>query len=196
MGLNGFTPSTAQNLQLDAGILVKNHTVGKAIVEANKLGATSGGSTFNATPTIRNIFDDLDGSRGNYKEGNVIDTWDITLSATVKEITADNIKLAIAAADKTAIDGVTTHDAIVPRNEIKEDDYLDNLCWIGTKKGSGEFMVIELKNVLNSNGFSFTATDKGTGAVALELKAHFDLAKPDEVPFKIYTPKQTVSLSK
>ena len=53
-------------------------------------------------------------------------------------------------------------------------------------------MVIELKNVLNSNGFSFTATDKGTGAVALELKAHFDLNTPDEVPFTIYTPKASL----
>lgn len=191
MALNGFTPKTAKHLQLDAGILVKNHTIGSEIVEANKLGATSGGSTFSAVPTIRSIFEDLDGSRGNYKDGNVIDSWDITLSATVKEVTAENIKLALGSADaKAGTETEVKYDVVTPRNGIKTTDYLDNLCWIGTVNGSDEFMIIELKNVLNTNGFSFTATDKGTGAVALELKAHFDLSKPDEVPFKIYVPKE------
>lgn len=186
--LNGFTPKTAQNLQLDAGILVKNHVVGSEITDANKLGATEGGASFAAVPTMRNIFEGLDGAKGNYKDGNTIDTWDITLTASVSEMTADNIKLAIAAAD---IDTTTndTHDIITPRNEVKTSDYIDSLCWIGTINTKSEFMIIELKNVMNTNGFNFTATDKGRGKVDLELKAHFDLTKADEVPFKIYTPK-------
>lgn len=185
--LTGFTSKTAQNLQLDAGILVKNHTVGGEITEANKLGATEGGATFAAVPTIRNLFDGLDGAKGNYKDGNVIDTWDITLTASVSELTADNIKMAIAAADvtKTTPQG---YDTITPRNEIKTEDYLKSICWIGTMNGSEKPMVIEVLNVMNFNGFNFTATDKGRGKVDLELKAHFDLTKPDEVPFKIYLP--------
>ena len=61
--------------------------------------------------------------------------------------------------------------------------------------GSSEPMIIELKNVLNTNGISFTAEDKGSGSVELELKAHFDLSKPNEVPFNIYFPKQNAVMS-
>lgn len=187
MALNAFTEKTAKNLQLDAGLLVKNHTVGEEITAENKLGATSGGATFTATPTMRNLFDDIDGSRGNYKEGNVIDGWDITLSATVKEVTADNIKMALSAATKDSATEVG-YSKITPKMTVEDSDFLDNLCWIGTLKGSEKPIVILLKNVMNTNGFSFTATDKGTGAVAMELKAHFDLTKPNEVPFEIYVP--------
>ncbi len=187
--LNGFTPQTAQNLQLDAGILVKNHVVGEAIADANKLGATSGGATFSAVPELRNLFDDLDGARGNFKQGVVIDSWEISLTATVKEITAENVKLALAGAT-TSSEG--THNVVTPSLSIDQTAFLDNLCWIGSVNGSDEFMVIELNNVLNTNGLSFTATDKGSGTVALELKAHFDVNNPLEVPFKIYTPKASV----
>ena len=195
MGLNGFTPKTAQNLQLDAGILVKSHTVGEPITDDNKLGATEGGATFTATPEIRNIFEGLDGARGNYKDGNVIDSWEISLTASVSEMTAENIKMAIASAtSKTStVEGYTE---ITASNEIKTTDYLDNVCWIGTVNGHDKPMIIELKNVMNTNGFSFTASDKGRGKVDLELKAHFDLATPDEVPFKIYVPNATVNLNK
>lgn len=190
MGLNGFTPKTAKNLQLDAGILVKNHKVGDEIKEESKLGATSGGSSFTATPEMRNLFEDLDGARGNYKDGNVIDSWEVSLSVTVKESTLENIKLALGAADSAAAEGkiAESHQKITPRMDIKSSDYLENVCWIGTLNGSDDFVIIELKNVLNTNGFNFTTTDKGTGAIALELKAHFDLEKPDDVPFVIYVP--------
>lgn len=194
MALNGFTSKTAKHLQLDAGILVKNHTIGEEITEANKLGATSGGSSFSAVPTIRNLFEDLDGSRGNYKEGNVIDSWEVTLTATVKEATVDNVKLALGCADVKAGDGElsTSHKTITARNEVKATDYLDNLCWIGTLNGSDEFIIIELKNVMNTNGFNFSASDKGTGEIELELTAHFNLENPNEVPFAIHVPNVTV----
>lgn len=191
MGLNAFTSKTAKNLQLDAGILVKNHTIGQEITEGNKIGATSGGATFTAVPEFRNIFDDIDGARGMYKSGMVIDSWDITLSATIKEITLQNLKLALATSEESAGDGEfsTSHKKLTPRNQVKDSDYIGNLCWIGTINDESQTqIVIELKNVLNTNGLNFTATDKGTGAIAIELKAHFDLDNPDEVPFTIHVP--------
>lgn len=190
--LNGFTPNTAKNLQLDAGILVKNMTdienFDGTIPEENKIGATSGGGSFGAVPTIRNIFEDLDGARGNYKDGNVIDTWDITLTATLKEITVENLQMALGASDTTP---ATTNkfDVTTARLEVKTTDYLDNVCWLGTMNGSDDPIIIELKNAMNTNGMTLSYTDKGTGGIELELKAHFDLNNADIVPFTIYTPK-------
>lgn len=209
--INAFTVNTAKNLQLDAGMLVRGlanpmEFNGTLATPAKSIGATSGGGSFTAIPEMRNIFEDLDGSRGNYKDGNVIDSWEIKLTITLKEVTAENLKLSLAAADTkaaaVAVPGMVNEneeavaavaaekfDTTTGRLEIKTADYLDNLCWIGTLNGSAEPIIIELKNVLNINGLNFTFADKSSGGVELELQAHFDLAKPDEVPFKIYTPK-------
>ena len=195
--LSAFTKNTAKNMQLDAGLLVRGLTdilnFNGTIADDKKLGATSGGASFSATPEMRNIFEGIDGAKGNYKDGNVIDNWEITLTATVKEMTAKNLQLAMATADIKSDDD--KFDVLTPRMEVKSTDYIDNICWLGTMNGSTEPMIIELKNVLNTNGISFTAEDKGSGSVELELKAHFDLSKPNEVPFKIYFPKQSVAMS-
>lgn len=195
--LSAFTKNTAKNMQLDAGLLVRGLTnilnFNGTIADDKKLGATSGGASFSATPEMRNIFEGIDGAKGNYKDGNVIDNWEITLTATVKEMTANNLKLAMATADIAT--GNDKFDVLTPRMEVKSADYIDNICWLGTMNGSSEPMIIELKNVLNTNGISFTAEDKGSGSVELELKAHFDLSKPNEVPFKIYFPKQGRAVS-
>lgn len=197
--LSAFTKNTAKNMQLDAGLLVRGLTdilnFNGTIADEKKLGATSGGASFSATPEMRNIFEGIDGAKGNYKDGNVIDNWEITLTATVKEMTAKNLQLAMATADIKSDDD--KFDVLTPRMEVKSTDYIDNICWLGTMNGSLEPMIIELKNVMNTNGISFTAEDKGSGSVELELKAHFDLSKPDEVPFNIYFPKQgrTVSMA-
>ena len=191
--LNGFTPQTAQNLQLDAGIFVRGLTNpetfnGTVTTPAKTIGATSGGGSFTAVPTFRNIFEDLDGARGVYKSGQVIDTWEIKMTTTIKEMTAENIKLALAAADTTA-ESEGKYDTTTARLEVKDTDYLDNFCFIGTINGQDTPVIIEMKNVLNMSGLNLTVADKATGSVSLELQAHFDLSKPDEVPFKIYTPK-------
>lgn len=194
--LSAFSKGTAKNMQLDAGILVRNLedilNFDGSLTEANKLGATAGGSTFSATPELRNIFDGIDGAKGNYKDGNVIDNWEITLTATVKEMTAKNLQLAMASAD---IKEEENFSVLTPRMNVSSSDYIDNVCWLGTMNGSDKPMIIELKNVMNTNGISFTAEDKGSGSVEIELKAHFDLSKPNEVPFNIYFPKENAMLS-
>lgn len=191
--LNGFTKDTAKNLQLDAGIIVTGLATPEdfsgELSGATLLGATSGGGSFVVEMEMRNLFEDLDGARGNYKEGNVIDSYNITLTTTIAEMTAKNIKLALGAADTTANQGAGSDvDVTKARMTIKAEDYIDNVCWLGSLNGSDKPMIIELKNVMNTNGLNFTFEDKGKGKIELELKAHFDLSKPEEVPFAIYTP--------
>ena len=192
--LNGFTANTATNLQLDAGIFVRGLADpstfnGTVTTPAKTIGATSGGGSFTAIPKFRNIFEDLDGARGVYKGGQVIDSWEIKLTTTIKEMTAENLKLALACADTTSAEPEGKYDTTTARLEVKDTDYLDNFCFIGTINGQDTPVIIEIKNVLNMNGLNLIVADKSTGSVSLELQAHFDLSKPDKVPFKIYTPK-------
>lgn len=191
--LSGLTKDTAKNLQLDAGIIVTGLTSPENFVGnltgATLLGATKGGGSFVVEVEMRNLFEDLDGARGNYKEGNVIDSYNITLTATIAEMTAKNIKLALGAADTTVNQGTGNDvDVTKARMTINPEDYIDNVCWLGSLNGSDKPMIIELKNVMNTNGLNFTFEDKGRGTIELELKAHFDTSKPEEVPFAIYTP--------
>lgn len=190
MFLNGFTVNTAKNLQLDAGILAKNvedlENFNGTLLDSQKLGATSGGGTLTIVPTMRNLFEDLDGSRGSYVGGNVIDNYEIKLTVTVKEMTKENFKLALSASDET--EGLK-HTKIKPRLMLNDDDYLQNVCWFGRINGSNEPCIIEIQNVLNVNGFNFTFADKDKGGLELELSANFKLENPEDVPVNIWLPK-------
>lgn len=192
MILNGFTPNTAKNMQLNAGILVKNipdpENFDGTLTDEQKIGATEGGATFTAIPEIRNIFDGIDGARGNYKDGNVIDSWEVKITGTAKEMTAENFKLALGAAKITKATTPKKYDKIEGKINIETADYLKNVCWLGTLNGSEEPIIIEIKNALNIAGLTFTAEDKGSGSIDFEIQGHFDLEKPDDVPFCIYTP--------
>lgn len=204
---NGFTPNTAKNLQLDAGMFLKSvpdvqelanlianlksgETLDTILPEGcSKIGATSGGGSFTAIPEIRNIFEDLDGARGNYVDGNVIDNWEIKMTTTMAEITADNLKLALCASDIKTGTTEDKYDEITARNDIKSEDYIDNICWLGTQQGNDLPIIIEIKNVINASGLNFTVADKDKGKIEVEFMANRSMTNPDEVPFKIYTPK-------
>lgn len=191
---NAFTAETAKNMQLDAGIIVLDlttaelDTISAETLKSKKtIGATKGGAQFTATPEIRNIFEGIDGARGDYKGGTVIDSWEVVLKATISEMTAENLKLAICGADKGAHG--SKYDKITPRDEIKDTDYTNSICWVGKQAGKEQPIIIELKNVLNTTGISFTSADKDNGSIEVEFRAHRDMAKPNDVPFMIYIPK-------
>lgn len=204
--LNAFTPNTAKNLQLDAGVFLKSvkdvQALGKLISEikegetfddilpegASKLGATSGGGSFTAIPEMRNTFENIDGARGTYVGGNKIDNWEIKLTTTLAETTADNFKLALCASDIKKAGETELYDEITARNYIEDSDYIDNICWLGTQQGSNIPVIIEIKNVINNNGLNFTFADKDNGKTELELSGNKTMTNSDEVPFKIYVP--------
>lgn len=91
---------TFQNLQLNAGVLAKNFTPGTGeLDEQDLLQATTGGVTFNATPTFSDWGDDIDNCPKNMKELKRIESWDITLSGTYVSQDAESIKSTLGAAD-------------------------------------------------------------------------------------------------
>lgn len=208
--LNGFTPETAKNLQLDAGIFLKSvsnvqelanliigikagETFDSILPEGTtKIGATSGGGSFTAIPEIRNLMEDLDGARGTYVGGNVIDNWEIKMTTTMAEITSENLKMALCASDIKKATTEEKYDEITARNDIRDTDYIDNICWLGTQQGSDLPIVIEIKNVINMSGLNFTFADKDKGKIEVEFSANRKVENSDEVPFKIYIPTKKI----
>lgn len=189
--ITGLNANTPKRLLLDAGAIIKNYALTSDVATnmANVIGATEGGATFAAVPTVHNVV--LDGAPTHTKGLERIDEWVVTLSATVKEHTVDSIKLALGAAESSNATNPTGYTKITGKEDFEESDYLDNVAYVGRISGSDKPVIILLKNSLSLNGLNLTATDKNEGGVALVITAHYDPADLGEVPFEIYYPDIT-----
>lgn len=184
----GLRASTFENLQLNAGMFLANFdystatdaaTLGALLkTEREKtsgsalIGATRGGGTFVCTPNTRSI--EADGKREEWKGSSVNDGWTIKLTTTLLEINADNLKRSFGTADVTDTEKKHT---IKIRTDIKDADYIDSLVWVGdTSKG---YVLIAIKNALNTAGATLTWTDKGEGTIPVAFTAHQDGLETD-----------------
>lgn len=199
MEITAVRPQTFENLQLNAGAVLKGFdvslytdydTLEEALFAALKdstkaLGATRGGGTFTATPTMRSV--EADGKRYEFKRSTVIDVWDIKLATTLLEITPDNFVIALGTAEKTEENSFTKgkKTTIKLRTNIKDGDYIKNLVWFGnTSKG---LVAIALDNALNNTGVTLTFSDKGEGTIPVEFHAYQDTVENNEyAPCAIY----------
>ncbi len=188
---------TFKHLQLNAGVLVKSFTPATAILGA-LIGATTGGVTFNATPTFVDFGDDIDNCPKNMKELKKLDSWEAKMSGTFISMTVDMVKSLLGAAD------VDTADAtkIVPRNEILDADFAD-IWWVGDYSDengtNGGYIAIHLMNALSTGGFQIKASDKAKGQFSFEYTAHYAMTDDDGadttdvVPFEIYVKAGTAT---
>lgn len=192
--ITGLRPETFMNLQLNAGVFLKNFDYSKftdagaletAILDAleagtNILGATQGGGTFQCTPTIRQIA--VDGLRYPVVGSTVNDMWTVKLTGVMKEVTPENFKDVLLSAD---IEGTGNVKKIKVRTDVLPKDYINSLCWVGDTSDQG-FVLINLNNVINLNGANFTFTDKGEGTLPFEFQAHHkELADMEYAPCEI-----------
>lgn len=190
---SGFTATTAENLLLDAGAFFKDFVVGtdtfeSAVTGGKLIGATQGGGTFAAVPTVRMI--EIDGVKGAARGLEAIDAWVVTLMANVKEITVDSIQAALGTA--TAVDGTTGYKKITANNYISDSDYNDNIVWIGKLSGSDTPVIIEILNAISLGGLTLNMADKAEGLIPTTFTAHYAADGLDSPPFAIHYPDETV----
>ena len=189
---SGITAGTAKHLQLDAGVYIKNYDLSKDFAgnKANILGATANGGSFSAVPTVRHV--ELDGRKGSVKGFERVDEWTVTMTANVKELTAENIQIALAAAKKEAVtQNPAGYSKITGKPDIEDSDYINNIAWVGRISGSQKPVIIIIYNALATNGLSLSPTDKNEGVVPITLTGHFDVDNLDKVPFDILYPDIT-----
>lgn len=188
---SGFTADTAKHLQLDAGAFLKDYDPATDTWETAKttklIGATSGGGSFSAVPTMRRI--EVDGVKGAAKGLQNVDEWVITITANVKEFTAETIKLSLIGATGTpTAEQPTGYTKITASSELKLTDYINNITWVGRLSGSEKPVIIVVKNALSTNGLSLTMADKAEGMIPITFTGHYDPQKLEELPFEIYYP--------
>ena len=197
---NALRDATLNNLQLNAGIFIKNLAytgtgaptdsgtlktliagivAGTTTDKGDLLGATRGGGTFTVTREMRTP--EIDGMRYPFKGGNFVDSVDAYLSTTLVEVTPENIT-DLLAGTKTTSGKVTT---IKMETAIDASDYTDNVCWVGDLS-DGRLVLICLKNAINTADFTLTFTDKGEGTLAVEFHATQAAVNDyDEAPFEV-----------
>ena len=177
--------NTFQEIQLNAGILVKTFTPDSGAV-GDLLGATTGGVNFTDTPEFIDFGEDIDNCPKNMMELKKLDNREVKISGTFITISADTAKLLAGVADVDSQD--ETH--IIPRNDLLQTDFTD-IWWVGdysdvnTGNNAG-FVAIHLMNALSTAGFQIQTTDKEKGQFSFEFTGHYSMEDQDQVPYEIY----------
>ena len=185
----GLTSNTITNLQLNAGVLLTSYTKGEDIDAADIIGATRGGGSFTAVPTVHQVA--VDGAPTYVKGLERVDDWVVTLNTTMLEFSDEGIARALGAGvSKTESGSGTTKDVTFKVDRtIKDAEYKD-IYWVGDLS-NGQNVVIKLKNALNISGFSLTVSDRGEGTYPLALIAHYTVDDLETAPFEITIERAT-----
>lgn len=182
---------TFKKLQLGAGLLTSkfNPATGE-LTASNIIGATSGGVSFEATPSFSDFGEDIDNCPKNTKELKKLDSWDAKLSGSF--VTMDTTAaVSVIGAAAVASDDPTK---VVPRNSINDTDFKD-IWWIGdysdvnddgSSTGKAGFIAIRLIDALSTGGFKIQSGDKAKGAFEFEYTGHYSIEHIDTVPFELY----------
>lgn len=177
-----------QKFQLNAGIILTEFDPASPTVDKTKiLFATSGGTSFTATPEYQDYGEDVDNVPANTKELKVIDSVTVTMSGTAKTADSAASKLLMASATVTETGGVAK---LVPNADLAQSDFKD-LWWVGDysdKHGAtnGGFMAIHLINALSTGGFQLQSNDKGKGDFEFEFTGHYSIDDMTKVPYEVY----------
>lgn len=182
---------TFKKLQLGAGLLATEFDpVTGEVDNADIVGATSGGVSFEATPSFSDFGEDIDNCPKNTKELKKLDSWEAKMSGTL--VTMDT-KVAVSVIGTAAVAG-DDQAKVVPRNSVDAGDFKD-IWWVGdysdvnedgTSAGKAGFIAIKLINALSTGGFKIQSGDKAKGTFEFEYTGHYSIGNIDTVPFEVY----------
>lgn len=182
---------TFKKLQLNAGILTTEFDPATGKLSASDIiGATSGGVSFEATPSFTDFGEDIDNCPKNTKELKKLDSWEAKMSGSF--VTMDtNVATSVIGTAAVASDNQTK---VVPRNYVEAKDF-KNIWWVGdysdinedgSSAGKAGFIAIKLINALSTGGFKIQSGDKAKGTFEFEYTGHYSSENIDTVPFELY----------
>lgn len=182
---------TFKKLQLNAGILTTEFDPATGeLTASNIIGATSGGVSFEATPSFTDFGEDIDNCPKNTKELKKLDSWEAKMSGSF--VTMDtNVATSVIGTAAVASDDRTK---VVPRNYVEAKDF-KNIWWVGdysdinedgSSAGKAGFIAIKLINALSTGGFKIQSGDKAKGTFEFEYTGHYSSENIDTVPFELY----------
>lgn len=187
---SGVTANTPKRINLGAGTIYKNLKFSNGAWAGSIFGATSGGNKYSITNNIKDLSEDIDGVHVKTK-GLQIKQGDVaTLDVNMVEITKETIKLAILGKEDTTntVDGF---NVIKTKEQITDEDYLDNIAFVGFTTEHKPIIVI-MDNAICTSGFDTDNKDKDTTVITLKFEccATLDAENHDVLPVTIYMPTE------
>jgi len=179
--------STFQDMQLDAGIVLKQFSLTDAVsgqagfTDTDIVTATTGGIEIACTPTYSDLGEDVDNCPVNMKELKHLDSWECTMKFTALKISAEGFKLALGAAD---IDS-TNNNVVKPRRNLSQSDFTD-LWWVGDRADGG-LVAVKLINALATGGMTIKTEKSSKGNIDVELTGHVSINAQDTMPMEFYS---------
>ena len=185
-GRNGITANTPKNILFGAGTIHKNLKYSSTWNFTETIvGATNGGSKLSISPELYDV--PVDGANVAVKGFKVKTGETATMEVNFTELSLDLIKAAVLGAEGTSED--TTLEAIVPKTDIVEGDYWENVAFVG-KTLEGKPVIAILENALVTSGFETEGKNKESATGTYTFTCHADSAADsfDVLPWKIYYP--------
>ena len=178
-----ITADAAQNMQIGAGLLLRNFDIESAKEPADEdiICNTTGDYTITCVPETSDIFEDVNNAPVNTMEGKRIDGWTCGLSIESLTFSPEALKFALGAADITE-----GNDGVNPRRQYKLSDFA-NIYWVGDMLGEEDkLLVVAMDNTVSTGGISITTTNRGKGRMALDITPHVSAANQDKIPMAFY----------
>lgn len=194
--MTGYTEKTMTDLQTGAGAYfkdfdVENDTFSSALAAGKLLGATQGGGTFTAKPTITPI--EVDGVPSAAMGMEEVEGWEVTMQANLMEVTAANIANALGAS-KTSNAKNGSYKKLQGKMYIEPEDYKKNITFLGDVKGYDQPMIIQVYNALATDGININPQDKKVSLVPTTFKGHVSPTEYEVPPFAIFVPVHGATL--
>lgn len=194
MGLkkHGITTETIKKMILGAGVIYKNLKYDKSGGgwTGEPIGATSGGIKFNYESQWLDV--DVDGATVLVKGVSKQKVGEsASLEGQMTELTEDILTVALHLVKSTSED--TQYTKYVSKENITDDDYLENIAYVGTLS-SGKNVIIILPNALCTEAFELETknAEQSTFAVKFECTADLENDSLNKLDIEIYYPTNVI----
>lgn len=187
---HGITAETIKKLILGAGVIYKNLKYVENDWTGEPLGATSGGIKFNWEAQWLDV--EVDGATVLVKG---VSKQKVGESASIEgqmtEMTEDILVTALHLVKSTSED--TNYVKYVSKENITEDDYLENIAYVGTLS-DGKNIIIILPNALCTEAFELETknAEQTTFTVKFECTADLENDSLNKLDIQLYYPMATV----
>lgn len=189
----GYSNTTAKNYLINAATI---YTGVKYDGEAGEFtgtlhGATSGGVTLTVEQSYRDI--EIDGTFHMKVKGNkVLESATATVTANMKELTAENIRKSLNGTIREAGDGEASegYKVIETKRYLEDGDYIENMAIVGTLSGTDKPVIAILDNAISTGGLELGTEDNNEAVVEQTYEAHATVEQldADQYPWRILFP--------
>lgn len=171
---NGVKTETLENLEFEAGLILKNKFEG-TFNKSDVLCATTGGIKVNIAQVKQVI--KFDGVLDNTAGIERVVGWTGSVQFSTKEVDKEKVKLALGYA------GITGNNIELKQGVVPVSEYQD--FYVLGKMGDGTWRQIVINKAMNTTGLQETRNDKGETEIAFDLQAHYGIDTQDTPPITI-----------